>query len=56
MRWEPFSDEALLDPFCGSGTIPIEAAMIAASMPAGLNRRFTGRLAGVRIGSFCKST
>ena len=42
MRWEPFSDEALLDPFCGSGTIPIEAAMIAASMPAGLNRRFTG--------------
>ncbi|HHX37274.1 MAG TPA: class I SAM-dependent RNA methyltransferase [Clostridiaceae bacterium] len=42
MRWEPFSDEALLDPFCGSGTIPIEAAMMAASMPPGINRRFTG--------------
>lgn len=25
-RWKP--DRALLDPFCGSGTIPIEAAMI----------------------------
>lgn len=42
MRWEPFSDEALLDPFCGSGTIAIEAAMMAADMPPGLNRRFAG--------------
>ena len=40
MLWEPFSDEALLDPFCGSGTIPIEAAMMAAGIPPGLNRRF----------------
>ncbi len=40
MLWEPFSDEALLDPFCGSGTIPIEAAMLAANVPPGLNRRF----------------
>lgn len=31
----------LVDPFCGSGTIPIEAAMIAANMAPGLNRSFT---------------
>jgi putative N6-adenine-specific DNA methylase len=30
----------LLDPFCGSGTIPIEAAMLALGIPPGLNRRF----------------
>lgn len=30
----------LLDPFCGSGTIPIEAAQIAARIPPGLHRRF----------------
>ena len=30
----------LLDPFCGSGTIPIEAAMLAAGIPPGSNRRF----------------
>jgi putative N6-adenine-specific DNA methylase len=30
----------LLDPFCGSGTIPIEAAMMALSIPPGTNRRF----------------
>ena len=30
----------LLDPFCGSGTIPIEAAMIAARMAPGRNREF----------------
>lgn len=41
MLWEPFSDEALLDPFCGSGTIAIEAAMLAANVPPGLNRRFS---------------
>ena len=29
-----------LDPFCGSGTLPIEAAMQAAGMPPGLRRRF----------------
>lgn len=29
-----------LDPFCGSGTIPIEAAMIAKNMAPGLNRNF----------------
>lgn len=31
---------ALLDPFCGSGTIPIEAARMALGLPPGLNRRF----------------
>lgn len=30
----------LLDPFCGSGTIPIEAAMMALDIPPGANRRF----------------
>ena len=30
----------LLDPFCGSGTIPIEAAMLALGIPPGLSRRF----------------
>ncbi len=30
----------LLDPFCGSGTIPIEAALIAKGMPPGGDREF----------------
>jgi putative N6-adenine-specific DNA methylase len=30
----------LLDPFCGSGTIPIEAALLARGTPPGLGRRF----------------
>ena len=30
----------LVDPFCGSGTFPIEAAMIAANMAPGMNRNF----------------
>ena len=34
-------DRILLDPFCGSGTIPIEAAMIAANIAPGMNRSFT---------------
>jgi len=33
-------DRILVDPFCGSGTIPIEAAMIAASIAPGMNREF----------------
>lgn len=32
--WE--GDEPLLDPLCGSGTIPIEAALIGRSIPPGL--------------------
>ena len=34
-------DRILIDPFCGSGTFPIEAAMIAANIAPGLNRSFT---------------
>lgn len=34
-------DRILVDPFCGSGTFPIEAAMIAANMAPGMNRSFT---------------
>src|SRR6185437_15151581 len=32
--------EPLLDPLCGSGTIPIEAAMIARNMAPGISREF----------------
>ena len=31
----------LVDPFCGSGTIPIEAAMMAANIAPGMERDFT---------------
>lgn len=34
-------DRILVDPFCGSGTFPIEAAMMAANIAPGMNRRFT---------------
>ena len=34
-------DRILVDPFCGSGTFPIEAAMIAANIASGMNREFT---------------
>ncbi len=34
------ADRILLDPFCGSGTIPIEAAMMAANIAPGMNRNF----------------
>ncbi|MDE6312267.1 MAG: class I SAM-dependent RNA methyltransferase [Lachnospiraceae bacterium] len=34
-------DRILVDPFCGSGTIPIEAAMMACNMAPGMNREFT---------------
>ena len=33
-------DRILVDPFCGSGTFPIEAAMMAADMAPGMNRHF----------------
>ncbi|MDS1140995.1 THUMP domain-containing protein [Pusillimonas sp. SM2304] len=36
--WDP--SQALLDPFCGSGTILIEAAWIALGVPAGIWRPF----------------
>ena len=33
-------DRILVDPFCGSGTFPIEAAMMAANIAPGMNREF----------------
>ena len=36
--WNP--DRPLVDPFCGTGTIPIEAALIGRNMAPGMNRRF----------------
>ena len=35
------ADRILVDPFCGSGTFPIEAAMIGARIAPGMNRSFT---------------
>ncbi len=37
-RWHP--EITLIDPFCGSGTIPIEAAMIGQNLAPGMNRTF----------------
>jgi putative N6-adenine-specific DNA methylase len=34
------ADRVLVDPFCGSGTFPIEAAMMAARMAPGMKRTF----------------
>ncbi|MBM4338851.1 MAG: class I SAM-dependent RNA methyltransferase [Deltaproteobacteria bacterium] len=38
-RWDGVSP--LIDPFCGSGTIPIEAALFARQIPPGSRRTFT---------------
>lgn len=38
MQWR--ANIPLIDPFCGSGTIPIEAAYLARQIPPGLNRTF----------------
>ena len=35
------ADRILVDPFCGSGTFPIEAAMLGAGIAPGMNRSFT---------------
>ncbi|MFZ3171559.1 MAG: class I SAM-dependent RNA methyltransferase [Carboxydocellales bacterium] len=37
-RW--FPDRSFIDPCCGSGTIPIEAALIGLNIAPGLNRQF----------------
>lgn len=37
-HWQP--DIVLMDPFCGSGTIPIEAALIGQNIAPGMNREF----------------
>lgn len=44
-------DRVLVDPFCGSGTIPIEAAMMAANVASGMNRHFTAEAWQHIIGS-----
>lgn len=36
-------ERILVDPFCGSGTFPIEAAMMAANIAPGMNRNFTAQ-------------
>ncbi len=42
IRLTPWNGSRILvDPFCGSGTIPIEAAMMAARMAPGMKRHFT---------------
>jgi putative N6-adenine-specific DNA methylase len=38
-RWK--NDRVLVDPFCGSGTIPIEAALIGKNIAPGINRTFS---------------
>ncbi|NLG87625.1 MAG: class I SAM-dependent RNA methyltransferase [Clostridiaceae bacterium] len=37
-RWS--EEKPLIDPFCGSGTIPIEAALMGLNIAPGINRRF----------------
>lgn len=37
-KWNP--DRPFIDPFCGSGTIPIEAALIGQNIAPGFNRDF----------------
>ncbi len=39
--WQP--DRILVDPFCGSGTFLIEAALIAAGIAPGIHRSFTAQ-------------
>lgn len=39
--WKP--DRYFVDPFCGSGTFPIEAALIARNIAPGLKRYFTAK-------------
>ena len=46
-------DRILVDPFCGSGTFPIEAAMMAANMAPGMNREFLSESWGHLIPKKC---
>lgn len=39
-RWKGGQDYPLMDPMCGTGTIAIEAAMIARNVAPGVNRKF----------------
>lgn len=40
-RYNPQQDEALFDPCCGSGTLPIEAALLAGKIAPGKDRSFS---------------
>ena len=40
-KYRPFGNEALVDPFCGSGTIVIEAARTACGIAPGRDRHFS---------------
>ena len=40
-------ERVLIDPMCGSGTIPIEAAMIGKNIAPGMNRNFTAEDWGI---------
>ena len=44
IRLTPWNkDRILVDPFCGSGTFPIEAAMMGANIAPGMRRTFQGQ-------------
>ncbi|MCD8018743.1 MAG: class I SAM-dependent RNA methyltransferase [Clostridiales bacterium] len=44
IRLTPWNrDRILVDPFCGSGTFPIEAAMMGANIAPGMHRAFQGQ-------------
>nr|WP_307775593.1 class I SAM-dependent RNA methyltransferase [uncultured Cetobacterium sp.] len=45
-RWKG-GDRPLLDPMCGTGTIAIEAAMIARNVAPGVNRKFASERWGI---------
>ena len=49
-RWHP--DRPLMDPMCGTGTIPVEAALIGRNIAPGLMRSFAGE-AWPFLGSDC---
>ena len=47
-------DRILVDPFCGSGTFPIEAALMAAGVAPGMSRSFTAEGWGAMDGGYFK--
>ena len=46
-------DRILVDPFCGSGTIPIEAAMMGMNIAPGMDRDFTAENWGLILPKKC---
>lgn len=47
------ADRILVDPFCGSGTFPIEAAMMAANIAPGMNRSLQLRAGPISYQESC---